>query len=446
MKEEIKKDILETVKVIDTSLLEFTDVREYEHLVYDNIWTKAIQTALEEKQNVYIPYMGHEIITDNSIFMDSDTHLKVDENQIIRLKEKTDLYMLRNRNILPGNFAPATLTNPDENITVEGGIWKSPGNTKKTLEWCCCVTATFAFSNVRYVNVTNVHFDDMNNYALIFSNCENFYVDNILFTNCLRDGYHVDGPAKYGIARNLRGDNLGDDMVAILSWDWYNCGMSHGDIEKMYVENVHGKNNEFRLLTGEKIYPNGRYATCDLKDCVFENMSGFYVYKMYYQPHCRRVVNKDKDFDRAETVGKMDNIYFDNIEIEVKEDGGFGGIDVCGLFDILADCTNIHFENVRVSCEFDEFDATGMRFVNVGPLSSTWKYGNAPEDWGDLFDADRCCEVDDIYLKNITFNDVKITDGNALVKEKHQKINEDYPNTTPAGGTGFGKVNKVIVE
>ena len=87
-----------------------------------------------------------------------------------------------------------------------------------------------------------------------------------------------------------------------------------------------------------------------------------------------------------------------------------------------------------------------MRFVNVGPLSSTWKYGNGPEDWGDLFDADRCCTVEDIHLKNITFNGVKITDGNALVKEKYQKINEDYPNTTPAGGTGFGKVNKVIAQ
>ena len=155
MKEAIKKDILETVKIIDTSPLDFTDVREYEYLVYDNIWTKAIQKALDERKNVYIPYMGHEILLDGSVFMDSNTNIKIDEHQIIRLIENTNLYMLRNRNILPGNFAPATLTNPDENITVEGGIWQSPGNIKKTLEWCCCVTACFAFSNIRHFNIRN---------------------------------------------------------------------------------------------------------------------------------------------------------------------------------------------------------------------------------------------------------------------------------------------------
>ena len=136
-KEQIKKDILDTVKVIDTSNLQFVDIREYEHLVKDGIWTLAIQTALEEKKNVYIPNIGKEIFIDNSIFMDSDTNLKVDENQVIRLIEGQNFFVLRNRNIKPGNHAPQGLENPDENITVTGGIWKSPGNIKKTLVWCC---------------------------------------------------------------------------------------------------------------------------------------------------------------------------------------------------------------------------------------------------------------------------------------------------------------------
>ena len=95
MKEQIKAKIRETVKIIDTSELNFVNIKEYEHLVQDNIWTKAIQTALDERKNVYIPDMGHEILLDGSVFMDSHTNLKVDENQVIRLKEQTNVCMLR---------------------------------------------------------------------------------------------------------------------------------------------------------------------------------------------------------------------------------------------------------------------------------------------------------------------------------------------------------------
>ncbi len=446
MKEKIINDIKDNVKVIDTSELEFTSVTEYKHLVKGNIWTKAIQTALDEKKNVYIPYMGKEILTDGSIFMDSNTNLKVDENQEIRLVENSDVYMLRNRNILPGNFAQAKLTNPDENITVTGGIWRSPGNKKMTLEVYCCVTACFAFSNVKYVNITNVKFSDVSTYSLMFSNCENFYVDTINFNNCRNDGFHVDGPAKYGIGRNLSGKALGDDMVAILSWDWYNCGMTHGSIEKILVENVEGDDNELRLLTGRKVYPDGTSYDCDLKDCVFRNISGFYTYKMYYQPHCRKVPLKDKNFDRAETVGRMDNIYFDNITFKKVRPTGFSAIPVYGLFDILADCSNLNFENINVEYDLDEVDKMGLKLINAGPISATWKYGENTDDWGDFFDPDRICIVEDIRLKNICFNGTKVNDPDLLVKETHQKINLNYPETTPQGGTGYGKIEKVVVE
>lgn len=446
MREMIKEDIIKNVKVIDTSCVNFTDVTKYEHLVTeDNIWTKAIQAALDENKNVYIPYIGKEIVIDGSIFMDSHTNLKVDKNQHIRLKENSNTYMIRNRNILPGSHAYIDMHNPDEYITVSGGIWSGPGNGKNTLEWACCVSSAMAFSNVKYVNITDVAFDDIRPYSIMMSNCENFYVNNIRFDNCKNDGFHVDGPARYGHISNLSGEGLGDDMVAILAWDWYNCGMTNGNIEKIFVENVVGDNNELRLLTGRRIYPNGTTHDCDIKDCVIENFSGLYTYKMYYQPHCRNVVMKDKNFDRAETVGRMENIYFNNISFPNVKANGFSDIPVLGLFDILADCKNLNFENIKVSDSLDELDAKGVKLINAGPISATWKYGRSTDDWGDFFDPDMCCEVEDIHLDNITFDGEKVTDSSRLVKETHQTINSDYPNTTPAGGKGFGKIKSVEV-
>lgn len=448
MKERIKSNIKETVKVIDTSSLVFTNIKDYEALVTDNIWTKAIQTALDEKKNVYIPYMGHEIIIDGTIFMDSHTNLKVDEKQVIRLKEHTNVCMLRNRNMIPGGHAYTEQVNPDEYITVNGGIWAAPDNGGLRMDNLGTIVGGFseiAFSNARYINVTNATFSHGTSYAVMISNCTNFYVDNIKFDEYKKDGIHIDGPAKFGIISNLDGVGLGDDMVALLAWDWFSSGVTNGDIEDILVENVKGDNNEIRLLTGRKVYRNGKKKDCDIRRCVFENITGIYTYKMYYQPNCRNVI-MGKHFDSAETVGKMDDIYYENITVPKIRNSGFNDIPVYGIFDILADCKNLNLKNIKLEHSLEELNDKNIKLINVGPISATYKYTDDKSMWGDFFEPDMCCFVEDINLENITFDDVKVTEAEKLVKETHQSINPDYPNTLPEGGTGFGKIGKVNVK
>ncbi len=448
MKERIKSNIKETVKVIDTSSLVFTNIKDYEALVTDNIWTKAIQTALNEKKNVYIPYMGHEIIIDGTIFMDSHTNLKVDEKQVIRLKEHTDVCMLRNRNMIPGGHAYTEQVNPDEYITVNGGIWAAPDNGGLRMDNLGTIVGGFseiAFSNARYINVTNATFSHGTSYAVMISNCTNFYVDSIKFDEYKKDGIHIDGPAKFGIISNLDGVGLGDDMVALLAWDWFSSGITNGDIEDILVENIKGDNNEIRLLTGRKVYRNGKKKDCDIRRCVFENITGIYTYKMYYQPNCRNVI-MGKHFDSAETVGKMDDIYYENITVPKIRNSGFNDIPVYGIFDILADCKNLNLKNIKLEHSLEELNDKNIKLINVGPISATFKYTDDKSKWGDFFEPDMCCFVEDINLENITFDDVKVTEAEKLVKETHQSINPDYPNTLPEGGTGFGKIGKVTVK
>ncbi len=448
MKEQIKTKIQNTVKIMDTSETKFVDINEYRHLVKDNVWTKAIQTALEEKKNVYIPNMGHEILLDGTVFMDSYTNLRVDENQVIRLKENTNLCMLRNRNMLPGGHMYIEQNNPDQYITVTGGVWMSPGNGRLAMDNLNTIVGGFsmlAFSNVRYVNITNATFSQGKSYAIMLSNCTNFYIDNITFDNFGKDGVHVDGPAKFGIISNIKADSLGDDLIALLAWDWYSSSVTNGCISDIYVSNICGQGNEFRLLTGRKVYRNGRKKDCDIKRCVFENLSGFYTYKLYYQPHYMNVV-WGEHFDSAETVGRMDDIYFDGINVNYIKTKGFGDIPMYGLFDILADCRNLNISNVNVGTSVDELDKSNIKLVNVGPISATFKNTDDKTKWGDFFEPDMCCTVEDINLANIVFNGEKIKDAKKLVKETHQKINTDYPNTLPKGGTGFGKVEKINVK
>lgn len=448
MKEQIKAKIKETVKVIDTSSLDFVNIKEYEMLVTDNIWTKAIQTALDEKKNVYIPYMGHEIIIDGTIFMDSNTNLKVDKNQIIRLKEHTNLCMIRNRNMIPGGHAYTEQVNPDEYITVTGGIWAAPDNERLNMDNVSSFIGGFAeiaFSNVRYVNVTNVTFSRGTSYAVMMSNCTNFYIDSIKFDQFGKDGIHIDGPAKFGIISNLDGVGLGDDMVAILAWDWYTSAITNGDIEDILIENIKGDNNEIRFLAGRKVYRNGKKKDCDIRRCVIENITGIYTFKMYYQPHFKNVV-WGKYFDSAETVGEMNDMYFENITVPKIRTTGISNIPIYGIFDILADCKNLNFKNIAVNHSLEELDDKNIKLINVGPISATFQYTDDKSKWGDYFEPDMCCFVEDINLENITLDNVKITDAQKLVKETHQKINPDYPNTLPEGGTGYGKVERVNVK
>lgn len=447
MKEQIKKNIINTVKIIDTSAVEFVNVTEYEQLVHDNVWTLAIQTALDEKRNVYIPDMGHEILLDGTVFMDSNSNLRVAPNQVIRLKEHTEVCMLRNRNMLPGGHAYIEQNDPDEYICVEGGIWAAPNNGRLAMDNLKTIVGGFAqlaFSNVRHINIKNMTFSQGGSYAVMISNCTDFFVDGIKFDRYYKDGIHIDGPAKFGIISNLDGVGLGDDMVALLAWDWYSSCITNGDIEDIYVSNIAGDNNEIRLLTGRKVYRNGKKKDCDIRRCVFENITGIYTYKMYYQPHYMNVA-WGKYFDSAETVGRMDDIYFENITVPKIRDTGFNDIPVYGVFDIFADCKNLNIKNISVDHSVEELDKMNIKLVNVGPISATFKYTEDKASWGDFFEPDKCCTVDDITITDAVFNGTKITAPEMLVKETHQKINPDYPNTLPAGGTGFGTVKSIDV-
>ena len=88
-----------------------------------------------------------------------------------------------------------------------------------------------------------------------------------------------------------------------------------------------------------------------------------------------------------------------------------------------------------------------MKFVSVGPLSAVWKNGSEnPEDWGEVFDPDAICHVYDLYFKNISFSDGKATERQELTKEIKMRINPDYPDTTPRGGTGYGVLGKIHIE
>lgn len=446
MREQLKQEIQNRVTVIDTSALTFTDVRDYQHLAEGNVWNKAIQAALDEKKNVWIPNLGQPIFLAESIFMDSNCNLKIAPDQEIRLCPNTNTCMIRNRNIRSGNAFYVEQIEPDENITLSGGIWCSEGNLTLRVDKFATSNGGFAhilFSNVKGLNVTDITIlEGSKSYAVQITNAYDFYVDRITFLDHKKDGVHIDGPAKYGIIRNLKGSNLGDDMVALLAWDWTNSGVTHGDIEYILVEHVEGDDNEIRLLSGRKEYPNKKTHDCAVRNCVIEDVSGIYTYKMYYQPNCANVA-KGKDFDSALNVGEMSNIYFKDISFPCLRESGFNDIPIYGLFDILADCENLNFENISISQSWEDLEKKNIRVINAGPISAPYKVTEDPKEWGELFDPDAVCTVKDIHLKNVTFCGQVETEPEKLFKETKQTPNLEFPKL---GGNGYGIIEEIEVE
>ncbi len=86
------------------------------------------------------------------------------------------------------------------------------------------------------------------------------------------------------------------------------------------------------------------------------------------------------------------------------------------------------------------------KLVLIGPMSATYKMDPAkPESWVEIFSPDKDCTVRNLWLAEIvkqwTAGGKIVTspvDAVECVEIVEQKINPDYPRTTPRGGTGRG--------
>ncbi len=399
------------------------------------IWRAAIQATLDKEHSVYLPYRKEPYYLDGPLVLQSGDSFKADVNTEIRLVPGCNTCMIRNKNIL--GFANKPVPDnlqPDTNIKIEGGIWttlatgtrENNGNVKGYSAKNNPVPGTHGvilLHHVSHVSVKNVTIRQSKPFAIHLGNVKNFLVDGLLLDGHRRDGVHVSGPASQGVIRHVSGDSH-DDTVSLTAWDWRQCAPSFGPIHHLVVEQIAGapdgiaSADAIRLLPGVKQFADGTKLDCPIHDITLREITNIRDFKLYDQPNLE--LGRDVDFSIA--IGKLRNIRLQQLKFTRP-----------GSIQIAAEVKTLSIDDVDLRFPIsDEY-----RLVQIGPMSQTYRHRKDPKSWVEIFSPDRDITVRDFHLGKVTHDGKIFSQANEkLVEVKDQKINQNYPQSLPKGGTG----------
>lgn len=400
------------------------------------IWTQAMQSALDADGKLHIPARPQPYYIDGPLILQSGQRLSADLSAEIRLKPGCNTCLVRNAN--PASFSDKPVPSDavlDVDISIEGGIWtslavssaESNGNVRgysSRQKPAFGTHGVILLQNVRRVHVANVTIRESRAFAVHLANAHEFTVENIKLENHRRDGVHVNGPASDGLIRNVSGVSH-DDTVALNAWDWKNYAPSYGPIERVVVEGVHGaavgvpSANAIRILPGVKQFDSGAVLDCHVSDVTLRRIRNIEYFKIYDQPNLE--LGRDKDFSAG--LGKVTSLSMEELSFERP-----------GQIELHANTDGVAIHNVQLLHRV----TPNWRLLVIGPKSQTYKTVD-PSRWTEIFSPDLDCTV-----RNVSITGVRAFDSTAdlpleeVVSVIEQKANPDYPTTTPKGGTGKG--------
>ncbi len=418
-----------------TELWPGEDGKPEKRAVAGAIWNDAIDAALATAGGAVLPKREQPYYLDRPIMLKSGQFLIADPAAEIRLKPGINTCMVRNEHIVgfrQGPVPPDVV--PDTEILIKGGIWttlyfgrgmengnrRGRSDASNSVEGCHGV---ILLQNIKGVVVRNLAIRQSRSFGVHISGTE-FLVEQIRFEHHGRDGVHVEGPSSFAVIRYISG-TMQDDPVALNAWDWQQYSVTWGPIHHVLVDHVRGapgSANSIRLLPGVKRFADGTTLDCPIHDVVVRNVEDILDFKLYDQPNLE--LGRDKDFSAR--IGRLGNIYFEKLTFNRP-----------GSIQIHAQTEGLSVRGVRLNFS----PKPDFRLVEIGPKSQTYKRGGSsdPTLWTEIFSPDRSCTVRDLHISGVrTIRTGEVLPINKLVRVIEQKVNPDYPKTTPRGGTGKG--------
>jgi hypothetical protein len=339
--------------------------------VQAEIWSEAIQKALNEHLQVRIPMRSLPYYLDVPLVVRPGQWLLLDQGVEMRLKPHSNCSMVHNRSIESGKNKTIVSTKPDENIRIQGGTWttlaigdKANGNTRGRVDCSDSIPGAhgcFLFHNVRNLHLRDITVKQSLCFGIHLGNCSDVLLENLTFENHQRDGVHVDGPAEYIAISQVKGETH-DDLLSFTAWDWSQYSVSFGSIHHVLAQNIEGASvpserqdkrwfmpdgrAEIRLLPGVKKLADSTEMDCTISQFVFRNIQNLRHVKIYPQPN--RELGVDRDF--SETTGRVRELVFSNIHVIDPSPEG----------------------TIQVACEAEDIVATDVVVDAVAPIDVHW--------------------------------------------------------------------------
>lgn len=233
--------------------------------------TTKIQSMLDgENRDIFISSGIYGI--DSTLIIHDNTRLRLAHDAVIRLADNAGTFMLENDFCEKQGF--------NKNICIEGGIWdgnneNQPKRGKRGDSLPYFIGHAMRFDGVENLTIRDIVYKNPSCYAMQLLNLDRFTVENITFDYNFRnpnmDGVHVQGPAKNGFIRNIKGAT-NDDLVALNCNDgyinWEPEGISSGDIENIVIDGLFAENG----FTGVRLLSCGN----KLSNISIRNIFGTY--------------------------------------------------------------------------------------------------------------------------------------------------------------------------
>ena len=428
----------------EKTLTDAVSLDEYRALVRSTgegeIWTDALQKALDEHEIVRIPAREEAYYIDRTVTVPSNRRIEA-EGATIRLTRDCTVLMLRNVHTKDGTHAPVDTSDADENITVRGGRWEEQNTARagygRTGKYDAersfyGVSTLFLFNNIRGLTLENLTFYHTAGFSVQTGDLTDGVFDRIRFEACFADGLHLNGRSENLYIHDIRGE-VGDDLVALNMYDWQNSSVNFGPTRNVVCEDMElAKTSHYRALRiepGMYAYDDGSKIDCGLFGAVFKNIRGISTYKLYYQTPAYPISGAPEPGD----VGSADDLYFEDLVIDLS--APIDGFDeylhgdpvrgAFGAFELGANIGHITFQNIDLIRYDKRFPNSHL--VVCGPKSV--RCGDV-----EVFDPYLSSTVDSIVFRGIRVNGYPAEDIRTLLRVvSFEDINQDGRST--AAGT-----------
>lgn len=259
--------------------------------------TEELQQLFDKRGDVFIK-SGKYIIS-NTLVIHDYTRLTLAHDAVIRLADNASCLMLKNDCCYKNGS--------NHHIIVEGGTWDGNNVTqtrgKVYADKPYNMGVLMRFENVFDLTVRDLVIKDPESYAMQFRFADRFTVENITFDYNMEklnmDGVHINGPARNGVIRNIKGAT-NDDLVALNCDDGYDDGeefiFTKGNIENITVDGLFADNG----------YTAVRLLSCGstMRNISIKNIFGTYRFNGISFTHHNIFPGEKSNFD---------NIFVENV-------------------------------------------------------------------------------------------------------------------------------------